>query len=54
MSQAGRALAYAFESGALEPKRAFFLRAEPLPLKEIDAEQSFRPEFVKLKGSYYE
>ncbi|MGQ0581626.1 MAG: methyltransferase [Reyranella sp.] len=49
MSQAGRALAYAFESGALEQKRAFFLRAEELPLKELDAEQSFRPDYLRLK-----
>ena len=49
MSQAGRALLYAFESGALAAKRAFFLRAEPLPLEDVDAEQSFRPDFLKLK-----
>ena len=49
MSQAGRALAYAFESGALEQKRAFFLRAEELPLKGLDAEQSFRPDYLRLK-----
>jgi 16S rRNA (guanine1207-N2)-methyltransferase len=49
VSQAGRALAYAFESGALAPRRAFFLRAEPLPLADIDAEQSFRPAFLRLK-----
>ena len=49
MTQAIRALAYAFESGALAPERAFFLRAEPLPFKEIDAEQSFRPEYLRLK-----
>ena len=49
MSGAGRALAYAFESGALAQKRAFFLRAEELPLKELDAEQSFRPDYLRLK-----
>ena len=49
MSQAGRALAYAFEAGALDAGRAFFLRAEPLSLKDIDCEQSFRPDFLKLK-----
>lgn len=49
MSQAGRALAYAFEAGALAPKRAFFLRAEPLPLRDVDYEQSFRPDFLRLK-----
>ncbi len=54
MSQAGRALAYAFESGALTRKRAFFLRAEPLPPSlsrgaRVDAEQSFRPDYLKLK-----
>ncbi len=49
MSQAGRALAYAFETGALVQRRAFFLRAEPLALKDIDAEQSFRPEYLRLK-----
>lgn len=49
MSQAGRALAYAFEMGALVSKRAFFLRAEALPLSDIDAEQSFRPDYLRLK-----
>jgi 16S rRNA (guanine1207-N2)-methyltransferase len=48
VSQAGRALAYAFESGALAAARAFFLRAEP-SLENIDAEQSFRPEYLRLK-----
>ena len=51
MSQAGRALLHAFETGALALKRAFFLRAVPLPLKDIDSEQSFRPDFLKLKGA---
>ena len=49
MSQAGRALAYAFETGALAPQRAFFLRAELTPFRDIDAEQSFRPEYLRLK-----
>ena len=49
MSQAGRALAHAFETGALAPQRAFFLRAELTPFKDIDAEQSFRPEYLRLK-----
>lgn len=49
MSQAGRALAYAFDSGALAHKRAFFLRAEPLPFEEVDAEQSFRPDYLRLE-----
>jgi hypothetical protein len=49
VTQAIRALAYAFESGALAPERAFFLRAEPLPFKDIAAEQSFRPEYLRLK-----
>jgi 16S rRNA (guanine1207-N2)-methyltransferase len=50
MTQAARALAYAFDSGALAAKRAFFLRAEaPLPLQDVDCEQSFRPEFLRLK-----
>ena len=49
MTQAARALAYAFDSGTLAPKRAFFLRAEALPLRDIDAEQSFRPDFLRLK-----
>jgi len=48
VTQAIRALAYAFETGALAPMRAFFLRAEPLPFKGIDAEQSFRPEYLRL------
>lgn len=51
MSQAGRALLHAFESGALAARRAFFLRAEPLPLDGIDAEQSFRPDFLRLKSA---
>ena len=51
MSQAGRALAYAFESGALARKRAFFLRAEALPLGDIDVEQSFRPDYLRLKAA---
>ncbi len=54
MSQAGRALAYAFESGALAQKPAFFLRAEPIPFtwrKEISAEQSFRPEYLRLEAA---
>jgi 16S rRNA (guanine1207-N2)-methyltransferase len=49
VTQAGRALAYAFETGAIAAARAFFLRAEPLPLKDIDAEQSFRPAYLRLK-----
>jgi len=49
VSQAGRALVYAFEAGALAPQRAFFLRAEISPFKDIDAEQSFRPEYLRLK-----
>jgi 16S rRNA (guanine1207-N2)-methyltransferase len=49
VSQPGRALAHAFETGALARRRSFFLRAEPLPLADIDAEQSFRPDFLKLK-----
>jgi 16S rRNA (guanine1207-N2)-methyltransferase len=49
VSQAGRALVHAFDSGALAPERAFFLRAELAPFKDIDAEQSFRPEYLRLK-----
>jgi len=49
VSQAARALAYVFETGALAATRAFFLRAEGLRLKDIDAEQSFRPEYLRLK-----
>ena len=49
MSQAGRALAHAFETGALKPQRAFFLRAELSPFRDVDAEQSFRPEYLRLK-----
>ncbi|UYN93218.1 MAG: class I SAM-dependent methyltransferase [Enhydrobacter sp.] len=49
MSQAGHALLHAFETGALAQRRAFFLRAEPLPLQDIDCEQSFRPDFLKLR-----
>jgi 16S rRNA (guanine1207-N2)-methyltransferase len=54
VSQAGRALAYAFETGTLAPARAFFLRAEPLPFSwrsEIEAEQSFRPAYLKLRDA---
>lgn len=50
MSQAGRALGYAFETGGLAEQRAFFLRAEALPLKDIDAEQSWRPEYLRLQA----
>jgi 16S rRNA (guanine1207-N2)-methyltransferase len=49
VSQAGRALAYAFDSGALPPQRAFFLRAELGPFGDVDAEQSFRPDYLRLK-----
>ncbi len=49
MSQAARALIHAFETGALAYRRAFCLRAEPLPFADLDAEQSYRPEFLKLK-----
>jgi 16S rRNA (guanine1207-N2)-methyltransferase len=49
VSQASRALAYAFETGALAEKRAFFLRAEAPPFGDIACEQSFRPDFLKLK-----
>jgi 16S rRNA (guanine1207-N2)-methyltransferase len=48
VSPAGRALAYAFETGAVAPQRAFFLRAELGPFRDIDAEQSFRPEYLRL------
>lgn len=49
MNQATRALAHFFEIGTLAPKRAFFLRAERLQLKDIEAEQSYRPEYLRLK-----
>jgi 16S rRNA (guanine1207-N2)-methyltransferase len=49
VSQPGRALVHAFETGALKPQRAFFLRAELAPFRDVDAEQSFRPEFLRLK-----
>jgi 16S rRNA (guanine1207-N2)-methyltransferase len=64
LSQAGRALAYACEMGAFEigacemgaletgtlaSQRAFFLRAQSPPLKQVDCEQSFRPDFLRLK-----
>ena len=48
MSQATRALAHAFDTGALAERRAFFLRAEDPPFTEIDAEQSFRPAYLRL------
>ncbi|MBY0322109.1 MAG: class I SAM-dependent methyltransferase [Reyranella sp.] len=49
MSQATRALVHAFETGALKPQRAFFLRAELSPFRDVDAEQSLRPEYLRLK-----
>jgi 16S rRNA (guanine1207-N2)-methyltransferase len=49
VSQASRALVHAFETGALAPERAFFLRAELGPFRDVDAEQSFRPEYLRLK-----
>ena len=49
MSQASRALVHAFETEALAPERAFFLRAELAPFRDLDAEQSFRPEYLRLK-----
>lgn len=51
MSQASRALAHAFETGALAPQRAFFLRAEDPPYADITCEQSSRPDFLKLKNA---
>ena len=48
MTQATRALAHAFETGALAEQRAFFLRAEDPPFKDIDGEQSYRPAFLRL------
>ena len=54
MTQATRALAHAFETGALahppSGQRAFFLRAEDPPFAAIDCEQSFRPAFLKPEG----
>ena len=49
MSQASRALAHAFATGALAERRAFFLRAEDPPFADIACEQSLRPLFLKLK-----
>ena len=49
MTEAARALTHAFETGALASRRAFFLRAESLPFASIDAEQSARPDFLRLK-----
>jgi len=51
VSQATRALAHAFETGALAEKRAFFLRAEDPPFADIACEQSYRPAFLKLDGA---
>jgi 16S rRNA (guanine1207-N2)-methyltransferase len=54
VSQATRALAHAFETGALAPERAFLLRAEVLPVAwrtDIEAEQSFRPEYRRLAAA---
>ncbi len=49
MTQATRALAHAFETGALVKDRAFFLRAEDPPFEDIDCEQSYRPAFLRLR-----
>jgi 16S rRNA (guanine1207-N2)-methyltransferase len=49
VSQAGRALAFAFETGALDRRRSFLLRAEPLAFSDVDAEQSFRPAWLRLQ-----
>jgi 16S rRNA (guanine1207-N2)-methyltransferase len=49
VSQASRALAHAFEIGALAEGRAFFLRADAPPFDAITCEQSSRPDFLKLK-----
>jgi 16S rRNA (guanine1207-N2)-methyltransferase len=49
VSQASRALAHAFDTGALTPRRAFFLRAEDPPFADITCEQSSRSDFLKLK-----
>jgi 16S rRNA (guanine1207-N2)-methyltransferase len=49
VTHATRALAYAFQTGARAPKRAFFLRAEDPPFADIACEQSFRPAFLRLK-----
>ena len=56
MSEAGRAISHVIETGALaaptsKGRRAFLLRAEALPFKDIDAEQSFRPDFLRLKAA---
>jgi len=51
VSQASRALAHAFDIGALAAQRAFFLRAEDPPFTDITCEQSSRPDFLKLKNA---
>jgi 16S rRNA (guanine1207-N2)-methyltransferase len=51
VSQASRALAHAFETGAVAERRAFFLRAEDPPFADITCEQSFRPDFLKLRDA---
>jgi 16S rRNA (guanine1207-N2)-methyltransferase len=55
VTQATRALAHAFELGALalapSGRRAFFLRAEDPPFDDIECEQSFRPAFLRLKDA---
>ena len=56
MSEAGRAISHVIETGALaaptsKGRRAFLLRSEALPFKDIDAEQSFRPDFLRLKAA---
>jgi 16S rRNA (guanine1207-N2)-methyltransferase len=51
VSQASRALAHVFDSGVLVPQRAFFLRAELGPFRDTVAEQSFRPDYLRLKSA---
>jgi 16S rRNA (guanine1207-N2)-methyltransferase len=51
VTQATRALAHAFDTGALAARRAFFLRAEDPPFEGIDCEQSYRPAFLKLTNA---
>jgi 16S rRNA (guanine1207-N2)-methyltransferase len=51
VSQASRALTFAFKTGALAERRAFFLRAEDPPFADIACEQSFRADFLKLKNA---
>ena len=49
VTQASRALAYAFETGRSQRSGRSSCAPRSCPFKDIDAEQSFRPEYLRLK-----